>query len=358
MSGINFFGFNLSKVHGSYELPDIFPLPIAQNVFVPTDVQAVYSKILTDVIERTQGIPEDAQTALWDNCLQSEAGDGLITLLSKAMEGKTRLFLVWRNGVLRKAQSDEQAKIEEAYAQNRPDSAPGIFINFQKYTRTDMVKLYSALEYCVIGSLYKNMNLSKAIQLKVEGLRSSVALTDSDKAKSQAKDVANALAAGKDALLDSKDLIETHEPSLDATEKSIEFLDSKRCFYLGLPRSYVNGETGKGLGDSGEGDAKAVERGLKTYFFSIIKPVVEALFGASVTFKSQDFRMITVALDALKTFELTSDRFISDENKLLVMNTLLEVDSELGAEPEPLPAPGPAPVPGKEPDPAPKPKAE
>jgi len=75
------------------ELPNLFPLSIKHSDFVELDVQNIYSKILTDVLERTEGIPAEVEQALWDNCLPGESSDGLVTLLSKAMTGKTDLAI-------------------------------------------------------------------------------------------------------------------------------------------------------------------------------------------------------------------------------------------------------------------------
>lgn len=345
----DFFGLTNSSVRGAAYLPDIYPMPVESNNFVKTDVVAIYSKILTDVVERTQGIKEEDLPLFWDNCLGSEAGEGLITLLSKAMEQKNDLYLVFKEGVIRRADSQEQAQIQ-ADVKKLGKSSVGIYVSFKKYDKTDMVKLYSALEYCAVKSLYKGMNLSSAVQYKINDLRSSVGLADSAEAKAQAQDIAEALSKGKDVMLDAKDILELLKPDVEATGKSIEFTDAKRCFYLGLPLSYITGEAPKGLGDSGEGDAKAIERGLKNYYFSIIKPVVEALLDVKTTFKSQDFRQIDTALNALKTFALTDEKYISDDNKLLIINTLLGVDSKLGQE-EPQPDPNVpgngAPIPGK-----------
>ena len=318
----SFFGQIFSRPNGSAYLPDIFPIPCGEDVFVQTDIDTVYAKILTDVIDRTEGIPEEAQKSLWDSCLQSEAPDGLVTLLAKAMSRKEELFLVYKEGVLRKATTEETRHIKNQYKE-KGKSELGVFISFTNYRRTDMVKLYSTLEYGVISSLYKNVNLAKAVQYKINDLRASVGLTDSAKATAQAQAVAEALSKGKDVMLDAKDSIEAHKPDLEATRSTIEFLDSKRCFYLGLPRSYVNGEAAGGLGDSGIGDAKAIERGLKNYFVSIVQPVLSAVFGAKVTFRPSDLAQIDTALEAIKTFELVGDQYLNAEAKKKVVNQLL-----------------------------------
>ena len=319
--------FGIKALTSDSELPEIFPLSLKLDDFVNTDVLNVYAKILTDCIERTQGIDEKLVPLLWDNCLQSESSDGLITLLSWAMSSKKDLFLVYFPdiGVLREATDEEAIAIRADY-ETKGHSSLGIFVSFMNYSRTDMVKIYSSMEYCVVASLNKMMNLSKAIQFKMGDMRGSVSLADSSVAIDQAKIIAKALSNGRDIMMDVKDEVATNTPDISSIKESILFLDAKRSFYFGMPLSYINGEQTPGIGSTGEADMKAVERGLKQYFISILKPVLEALFGSKVTFKSNDFRQIGSALEAIKTFELTSDDLLSKENKQLIISKLFDVD--------------------------------
>lgn len=313
----------------SDELPFLFPFSLEQKLFKEVDILTTYTKILTDTVERTHGIPEENQAALWDNCLQSEANKGLVTLLADAMACEKDLFLVWvpSTKILRKATSEEQKKIEEDYKKNA-SSTVGVFVSFKNYRRTCLLKIYSDLEYCVLGSLHKSLNLSKAIQFKIDTLRATVSLVDADKAKLQASVIAKALAAGRDVYMDAKDIIETAKPDTSAAEKAMTFLDNKRAYILGLPLSYIAGEQTGGMNATGEIDAKAVERGLKQYFVSIIQPVVKALWNKDVEFKSDDFRLIASALEALKTFELASEDLISMEAKRGIIQQMFGLDAE------------------------------
>lgn len=321
----------------SSELAPIFKMDVAQTEFVKNDIFNIYSKILIDVIERTQGIKDEVLASFWDSCLQSETQDGLISMLARAMSDQKELFIVYRKdlNVLVYATSDEQNKIREDYKREGKSSV-GFYISFKNYKKTEMLKLYSGLEYCAISSLNKSMNLSKAIQYKMKDMRGSVALTDSKVVKDQAIEISQALAAGKDVMLDGEDSIETGTPQLEATNSSMDFIAKKQSFYLGLPASYITGVAHKGLGDSGKGDAKAVERGLKNYYFSIIKPVVESIFEIKTSFKTEDFEQITSALEAVKTFELISDELLSSETKLSLINKLFGLPSDTkGGTPEP-----------------------
>lgn len=305
------------------EMPDLFPLGIDQKLFVETEIKNIYSKILTDVVERTEGLGEDNIALMWDNCLASESRYGLISLLSCAMLNKTDIFLVLdkSTGVLREATAAEQAIIKADY-KAQAESSTGVYISFKDYCRTDMIRVYSCLEYCTVASLNKTMNLSKAVQIKINDLRGSVALIDAEKAKAQAKLIADALKAGKDCYMDAKDVIETAVPNIDPTKASMELLNQKRAFYLNMPASYITGELNSGLGDTGQADAKATERGLRGYFVSIIKPVCKALFGKELTFKSEDFLQLATNIEALKTFDLVSEEFMSAETKLELVNKL------------------------------------
>lgn len=351
------FGFLGGRSEETGILEDILPFPIALDHFVRNDVQAIYSKILTDTLERTEGIPEKNKKLLWDNCLGSESSDGLVTMLAKAMASKGELYLVLDGEVLRKATAAEQATIKADYEKNA-ESSTGIYITFKNFTVNDMVKLYSQIEFFTIGGLYKSAGISRAIQLKMKNLRASVALADAGKAEDQARSIAKALKAGKDVMIDGEDTIETAKPDLSATTTAIDFINAKRAFYLRLPPTYFGEAASKGLGDSGIGDNKKVEAGLRNYFFSIVKPTCDALFDVITSFKTDDFDSIDMANQTLQTFDSTSDDHLSKENKTIIINKLYGLpEDETGDEPEATPPPvvnQPQLPPGNVPAPAPK----
>ena len=92
-------------------------MAISSKQFVEVDVQNIYTRILIDVIERTDGISDELKALLWDNCLGSESQDGLVTMLAKAMRDRTDLFIVYDPGLklVRPATGPEQAQIREDY---------------------------------------------------------------------------------------------------------------------------------------------------------------------------------------------------------------------------------------------------
>lgn len=337
--------FDFSKLFNkepSTELPEIFPVPISERDFVSIDIQAIYSRILTDVFERTDGIKEEQIPLLWDNCLGSETQDGLVSLLAKSMRDKSELFIVYFEDlkVIRKADSTEQAKIKEGYKSKaepvRLDTGGvGIYVTFKSLTKTDMLKFYSALEYCGLGGVWKQGNIAKALQMKFKGMRGNVSLADSGDVKEQASALAKGLGQGRDIAIDAEDIIDTAKPDLTASNAMLQLVANKRSLYLGLPASYILGEQSTGLSDSGKADTKAVERGLRAYYFSIVKPVSEGIFGIKTSFKSNDFEMLDSALEVLKTFDITSNDHLSMENKTEIVNKVFGLPKgEKGDEPQ------------------------
>lgn len=328
------FGFAVGPSVSSSELPDAFLLNITQDNFVKTDTENIFVKILTDAMERTHGLTEEMQSLLWDNCIKSSKSEGLITMLARAMVDKKELFLVYEKAplnVIREATQAERSQIEIDY-KTKAESSVGVYISFKNFTRSDMIKLYSALEYCTINALNKDVNLASALQFKMKDMRGSTALTDKASVEAQALAIATALSKGKNVSMDKEDEIVTADLNLDPIKGAIMFLNQKRAFYLGMPASYINGELAGGLADSGQADTKAVERGLKNYFFSIIKPVMKSIFGVDVTYKSQDFQMIDKALSALQTFSLVDEELISADDKKRVIDQLFDFDTEQGSD--------------------------
>lgn len=327
-------------------LGNIYPFSVAKKDFVSIDIETIYKRIIVDVLQRTEGISDEIQKTFWDSPLKSETSDGLVSLISQAMVNQNELFLVAKKLgplglVVRVADDKEKTQIKDDYAK-QGHSKVGVYISFKNYHLTNMLRVYSVLEYLTISSLDKSMNLSKAIQLKITDLRRSIANDDAKPAVLSAQSIAKGLNDGQDVILDSLDEIETALPDINPVKVSMDFIAQKKSYYLGLPVGYISGVGSQGLGDSGSGEAKAVERGLLNYYFSIVKPVLESLFNIKTTFETEDFESITTSLELLKTFELTSTELISSENKLKIINRAFGLPEDaVGDEPEEIEPPPP-----------------
>lgn len=353
---MNFFNWSASSTPNlpTAELPAIFPMPISQLDFVNTDIVALFTKILTDVVERTHGMTEDVEKTLWDNCLQSESSKGLVTLLAEAMANQAELFLVYEKALnlVRVAKGTEAQEIKADYVKDAK-SSKGVYISFQHFKRANMIKFYIVMEYLTVASLYKQMNVSKAIQIKISDLRGGVALPNSSVAIAQAVEMAKALGLGKDILTDAKDILEMLKPDLTATDAAMGFIQRKQSFYTGMPASYISGIQSGGLNATGEADTNAKEQGLKGYFLSVIKPAFEALFEGTYKYISQDNRNISSGLEVVKVMDETSEEYLSKDNKTKFVNRVLGLPDDAKGDPvsapslqpvqrTPVPVPNPA----------------
>lgn len=342
------FGFTASSTKAE-ELLGLFPLDVQQTQFVKNDVMNIYSKILTDVAERIDGLSDEQAALLWDNCVMSSSQDGLITMLAKAMYEKKDLFIVYDKAlpIVREATSQEKVQIQTAYKGKaepaKLENGRGVYISFKNFDVTDMVKIYSALEYCTAGSLNKQMNLANSLLVKIKNLRSSVGAADKAVAEAQAKAMATSLQKGQSTLMDAEDMIETGKADIEPAKASSEYIAKKLSFYLGLPAAYIMGEQTGGMNANGEVDQNAVERGLKKFYFSILKPVYEALFEVKPKYKSQNTRQITSGLETMKTFSLVGDEYFTRDQMLRIVRSMFDIDEteeepdEIDVTPDPDP---------------------
>lgn len=326
MSIFKSLGFNINQQYTPpNELIEIFPFPIQEVDFVKIDVQNMFKRVLSDASDRISNLDDDKRNLFYDNFIKSESVKGLLTHLSEAMYEKKDLYLSYDSAlnVIEIPKAEVQTKIRLDYSQDGK-SESGVYVSFAKYYKTDLLKIYSSLEYFTIAALYKQVNISKSTQVKISDLRKTVAEQDSEIAVEQAKKIAQALKNGNDVLMDVGDTIESLIPNLEPVKASIDFIKSKQAFYLGMPRQYIDGVQNSGLGDTGEGESRAIDRGLKSYFKSILKPILDSLFDMKSEFKSESSIQVGSLLEMLKTFDITSDEYMDREAKQNLIKKTLE----------------------------------
>ena len=325
------FGFEWLSRKGSSTsnlvVDKIYKLSIAKDKFITADIISTYVKILTDVIDRTHGISEKAYDTFWDSCLESEVREGLVSLVAIAMAKCEELYLVYSpsTNVLRRATPEEKNVIKSDYEKDK-SSSTGWLISFNGYYKTEMYRVYSELEYCSINSFNTIMNISKAVQIKVSGLRKTVSSLDVDAVVDQARGIADALRCGDDVMIDAEDVITNSTPEIGPTEKAVDFINGKKSNILGMPLSYINGELASGIGSTGDSDTRAIERGLKQYYLSIIEPILEMIYANKTEFRQSDFREITSKLETLKAFDLVGNEIISLESKQEIAAKMFDLD--------------------------------
>lgn len=311
-------------------LQDIFPLPIELRAFVEADLKTILKRILTDTIERTHGASDQIWShLLWDSCVASDGRDGLVTLLAETMLVRGEICLTYKRGtnVLVKADGATAAQIKTDY-EAKGASPLGVLITFKNYDAVDLLRVYSTLEHCVLGSMHKTVNISKAVQIKIDKLRESVAAIDRAPIEGQAEAIADALARGVDVYLDGNDSIESATPNTDPIKEAVTFLNQKRAYVLGLPEAYIAGVLAGGLGGAGGADARAVDRGLKPFHISIIKPVLKAIWGVDTEYMPNDEAELLAAINVLKELDLVSDRYMTKQAKRKIIARVFNLNAE------------------------------
>lgn len=303
------------------DLASPYKLAVDEKVFVDFQTALLYQKILKRCYAKSKGFPDEAALNLWDSVELSNAQYGTISLISNAMTHKQELILVNDAGIVRLATSDEAETIKKDYAE-KGKSAFGIYTNFQKYTMTDIIKIYMSLIYDIMGGAKTNLGLTKALQIKLADLRKTIATSSSEDAVSQAKAIAEALKNGKSVGIDAGDSIVTTELQTTPIVDGLKLVYGCLASLLGVSTSFICGELTSGMAVTGEADVNANEDGIKDFFNSVFKPIHDKLFDIKLTFKTDNWRKIKEFSSVIPYIE--SSLFITEEQKKKFFDFIFE----------------------------------
>lgn len=321
------FGFQFGQPQSVLtNLPVVWEMKLRASLYIEIQLRSIYARILSEVLARSHEIPDEFRPLLRDS-MEGMGQLGLIEQLVCAMANQSELILKYDAGILYVPEYAEKYKILLDWKAGKK-SPRTLVMSFQKYYKTTMLRQYLEHKYLLLCTQNKALNLSSALQIKISDLRSSVSLSDSDKAKDQAVQIAQSLLNGSPALLDAKDMLELLTPDMGPLKEVGHDLHSEISLILGLPISWVAGTQKVGLGDSGDADSRSIERGLEPYFWESIYPSFVHLFDHKLKFKSEDYKNMAQALEAVKIFELIGETFLSVDNKRLIVSKLFDIPLE------------------------------
>lgn len=300
---------------GEYVASDFinpYCLPMDEKSFVNFKTSVLYQKILKRCYAKSIGLtPEEAQN-LWDSVELGNAQYGIITRIANAMTNKSELILVNDNGIVRLANIEEAKEIKNDYA-TKAKSDKGVYMNFQKYTLTDIIKLYMSLIYDIMGGAKTNLGLAKALQYKIADMRKLISASAENDPMTRAKSIVEALKNGKSVGIDGQDNIVTTPlqttPIVDALKMVFALLASE----LGVSTSFVCGELTSGMAVTGEADVNANEDGIKDFFNSVFRPVISKLFKKEIKFKTDNWRRVKEYAQVIPYIE--SSLYMPEEQK-------------------------------------------
>lgn len=304
------------------DLASPYKLTVNEKTFVDFQTALLYQKILKRCYAKCNGFPDEAALNLWDSVELSNAQYGTISLISNAMTTKQELILVNDAGIVRVATSDEAEQIKKDYSEGKT-SQKGVYMNFQKYTMTDIIKIYMSLIYDIMGGAKTNLGLAKALQVKIADLRKTVATSSSEDAVAQAKSIVEALKDGKSVGIDAGDSIVTTELQTTPIVDGLKLVYGCLASLLGVSTSFICGELTSGMAVTGEADVNANEDGIKDFFNSVFKPIHDKLFDIKLTFKTDNWRKIKEFSSIIPYIE--SSMYLDEAKKKELINSIFEV---------------------------------
>lgn len=293
------------------DLVNPYKLEVDRDSFTRFQISLLYQKILKRCYAKSSGLSDDQAQNLFDSVELSNAQYGTITLISNAMTLKKELILVYDSGIVREATTEEADEIKKAYVAGQ--KANGVYMNFQKYTLTDILRVYMSLIYDIMSGAKVNLGLAKALQMKISDLRKTVAASSSEDIKAQAAAIAEALKDGKSVALDGNDKIETTELQTQQIVDGLKLVYGCLASVLGVSVAFVAGELTSGMAVTGEADVNANEDGIKDFFNSVFKPIHDKLFGIQLKFKTDNWRKVKEFASVIPYIE--SSMYATEEQK-------------------------------------------
>lgn len=254
-----------------------YKLCMCERDFVRVKTLALLERILKRCYHKTAGIDRKVFDKIAQSVFLSvESGaeqNGTIPLVARAMLDRQKIYLVYSEslGLVRKATSDEQRELTEAYKSNNNatgrlrDGKRGMVLNFANYDLVQLIKCYMTLIYAVMDSGNTQVNLSRSLQIKINKLRDNISVLTSDDAIKQSNNINDALKRGNSVLLDNLDNVIQTAVNADSTQKALDIFYSALAADIGLSMSFVSGVLTSGMSATGDADINYEETVSKTF---------------------------------------------------------------------------------------------
>lgn len=312
----NFLGFG--KIFGTSESSEVilkapFKMDIDRANFCLIKTETLFKKILHRCYSKSEGAKDDDKiSSLFDSAEKSSSPRGLISLVARAMTKKESIAIIYEAGIVRVANTEEKKQIVADYKKNAKSST-GVLVDFTTYCLTDLVASYMSMIYDILVSMNTQVGLAKALQIKINSLRSTVGANGKDEPIEQAKAINEALKEGRSVLLDKNDTVETLTLNSDSVKNAMNLVYGQLAGDIGVSLAFVSGELASGMSATGEADSNATEEGIQDFFNSVFKPVCDKVYSWKLSFITDDWRYSSTMIDKLLIVENSS--ILSQEQK-------------------------------------------
>lgn len=322
------FGFN-GKEKTSIEKEDLklaFDLNVNERDFVNYMVADLYQNILTMTFDKIifpgkESFKDNIISSFYDNYSVENIQKGIIKNLSIAMERTEPVFFVnasisEKEVIVRTGTSEELEKYEEAKGNVKKQ----IKMDFSKFHQAKLLKIFYQMIYWIIRATNTNVKISNSVLVKIAKLRELVAKEDADDVIIQAKEINNALKQGNSIIADKDDSLDRLEINSQSSKDALNEVFNLISGLIKMPISFLNGELTTGLTQTGDSDNLAIERGLKNYYYMILKPIIEKLFEVRCAFSSDNTAKLKTLISMLPQLELST--LLTDEEKRAIIDNL------------------------------------
>lgn len=331
------------RVRGqSTDLATPWFLDLKRRDFVWLKLMALMQKIMTDCYRFSTSIDNhDKEMSLFDSVVYKKASYGLISWISYLIAVQGNEYLVYDNGIIRKATVDERKRIDEAYKKGA-QKKPGVIIDFTNYALGKLLRHYFHQLYTVEDSNEKSIALGGSLQLKFAELRKNVGAGEgqSSTIRSQATEICVAAKNGKPFVLDAGDTFEQTDVSknTELTNSARDKVYQEIAALLGCLPSYICGidEKTNGSGSSYERLDGRNEDMIKNFWITIFEPIVTTLLDVKIDFVSQKWEQIKNNLGSISMIEglatIPNSVKASVIAKLIGPDNAVEIESDLEKE--------------------------
>lgn len=306
----NIFNEKIKILRGqSTDLATPWFLDLKRRDFVWLKLMALMQKIMTDCYRFSTAIEnKDKELALFDSVVYKKAQYGLISWIAYLIATQGNEYLVYDNGVVRKADIKEHEAIDKAY-KNGAEKKPGVIVDFSNYALGKLLRHYFHQLYTVEDSNEKSIALGGSLQLKFNELRKNVGADESRSLqfRAQAAEICTYAKNGKPFVLDSGDTFEQTDVSknTDLVSASRDKIYQEIAALLGCLPSYICGidEKTNGSGSSYERLDGRNEDMIKNFWITIFEPITTMLLDVKIDFVSQKWEQIKNNLGSISMIE-------------------------------------------------------
>lgn len=303
-----------------------FDLSLKEKNFVDYMISDLYQSILTmcfDKIifpEAEKDFKDKITPSFYDNLSVEGINKGIIKNLAYSIVQNQKVFLVnvsnGDNTIVRQGTQEELQKYEKEQGNIKNQ----IEMDFTKYNQSKTLRLFYSMIYWIIRATNTNVKISNSVLVKIARLRELVAKEDAENVIKHAKEINEAIEQGDSIVADKDDTMERLEINSQATKDALDIVFSLISGLIKMPLSFVNGELTTGLTQTGDSDNLAIERGLKNYYYTILKPCTEKLFDTKTRFTSDNTAKLKTLIGILPQLELST--LLTDEEKRAIIEDL------------------------------------